>query len=136
MRESRLMRHRTRTACTVEVGRPSSPAICAGPNRRRHRSWTIRRTTVGAVRFGIERGRLDRSIIPAGPSVRYRAAHFLAVTGETMNIFAAVVGDQWSSTISLASRRRARTVKAALAWDTKASRFREAVELDSSTSQP
>lgn len=52
-----------------------------------------------------------------------------------MNIFAAAAGVQPSSTINLASRSRAFGVRAALAWDTKASwcvkRF-----LDSSTSQP
>ncbi len=59
--------------------------------------------------------------MPAGPSARKRAAHFRAVTVETMNIFAASDGVQPSSTINLASRNRARGVRAALAWDTKAS---------------
>jgi hypothetical protein len=40
---------------------------------------------------------------------------------ETMNILAAVPDGQPSSTISLASRKRSHGVKAALAWDTKAS---------------
>ncbi|WP_323749868.1 hypothetical protein, partial [Curtobacterium sp. VKM Ac-1376] len=55
--------------------------------------------------------------------------------GDTMNSFAAVVAGHLLSTISLARRRRARGVSAALAWDTKASwsvkRF-----LDSSTPPP
>ena len=59
--------------------------------------------------------------MPAGPSARSRAAHFRAVTVETMNIFAASDGFQPSSTISLASLKRALGVSAALAWDTKAS---------------
>lgn len=91
--------------------------------------------TVGSgVLAGIECGRLERSTMPATPSARKRPAHFRAVTGETMNICAATVTGQSSSTISLASLKRARGVRAALAWDMKASwcvkRF-----LDSSTSQ-
>jgi hypothetical protein len=84
---------------------------------------------------GIAFGRLDRSTIPETPSIRYRVAHLQAVTGETMNILAATMTGHRSSPISRASRRRARGVRAALAWDTKASWVREAVELDSSTSQ-
>ena len=84
---------------------------------------------------GIERGRLDLSIIPAAPSARNLAAHLRAVSGEVMNIFAATVADQCSSTMSFASRKRARGVRAALAWDTKASWFVKRF-LDSSTSQP
>ena len=59
--------------------------------------------------------------MPAVPSARYRSAHLRAVRGETMNIFAAVDTDQRSSTINLARRRRATGVRAALAWDMKAS---------------
>ena len=44
--------------------------------------------------LGIDRGRLERSTIPAEPSARNLAAHFRAVTGETMNIFAATDGGQ------------------------------------------
>ena len=87
----------------------------------------FRFTLAGGVLVGIERGRLDRSTIPAGPSARNLAAHFRAVGGEVMNIFAAAATGQCSSTMSLASRRRARGVRAALAWDTKASCVREAV---------
>jgi hypothetical protein len=43
---------------------------------------------------------------------------FRAVEAETMNILAATVGDQSSSTISFASLNRARGVRPALAWDT------------------
>ena len=124
---SRLIRARTSTACTVEAEMPSSPAICAGPSLRRHRNRRIRFTVAGGVLVGIERGRLDRSTIPAGPSARNRAAHFRAVGGEVMNIFAATMTGQRSSTMSLASRSRARGVRAALAWDKKASCVREAV---------
>lgn len=60
--------------------------------------------------------------MPAAPSRRYRSAQLLAVRGETMNIFAAAVALQPSSTIRHASRSRARGVRAALAWDMKASR--------------
>lgn len=49
---------------------------------------------LGAVFVGIKRGRLDRSLIPAMPSARYLAAHLCAVTGETMNIFAATTAAQ------------------------------------------
>jgi hypothetical protein len=80
--------------------------------------WRLSRSD---VLFGLECGRLDRSAIPAGPSALNRAAHLRAVTVETMNIFAASDGFQPSSTINLASRSRAFGVKAALAWDTKAS---------------
>ena len=75
----------------MAAGTPSRPPICTGPSRWRHRSRTIARTTCGRVRFGLVWGREDRSAIPAGPSARYRSAHFLAVTGETMNIVAAWV---------------------------------------------
>lgn len=104
---------------------PSSPAICTGPSRRRHLALTIRLTMAGVVVVGIECGLLVRSAIPAGPSVRYRAAHFRAVGGETMNIFTATDTGHCSSTMSLARGRRARGVTAALAWDTKASCVRE-----------
>jgi hypothetical protein len=89
IRDSRLIRHRVSTACTVEAGMPMSPAICTGPSRRRHRNRTIRRTTSGLVFAGLVRGRELRSAIPAAPSCRKRSAHFLAVRGETMNILAA-----------------------------------------------
>lgn len=112
---------------------PSSPAICTGPSRRRHRAFTIRFTVASGVFVGIERGRLDRSAIPAGPSARNRAAHFRAVGGEIMNIFAATTTGQCSSTMSLASRKRARGVRAALAWDTKASCVCVSGSLNSST---
>ena len=78
----------------VEAGSPSSPAIWAGPRRPRHRRFTIRLTTGSGVFVGIDRGRLERSTIPAEPSARNLAAHFRAVTGETMNIFAATDGGQ------------------------------------------
>ncbi|KQS73772.1 hypothetical protein ASG41_04080 [Modestobacter sp. Leaf380] len=66
-------------------------------------------------------GRELRSTIPAGPSARYRSAHLRAVDGSTMNIDAAAdTGHPWS-TINRAIRRRARGVRAALAWDTRAS---------------
>ena len=106
---------RTSTAWTVEAGILSSPAIWAGPRRRRHRAAAICFTTVGGVLVGIVDGRLDRSVIPAGPSARKRVAHLRAVGGETMNILAAVATGQRSSTMSLARRRRARGVRAALA---------------------
>ena len=100
---------------------PSSPAICTGPSRRRHLAFTIFFTTAGGVLVGITWGRLVRSVIPAGPSARYRAAHLRAVGGETRNILAATATGHPSSTMSLARRNRARGVRAALAWDTKAS---------------
>ncbi len=118
---SRLIRHRTSTAWTVDAGSPNSPAICTGPSRLRQRALTIRLTIAGGVLVGIDLGRLDLSVIPAGPSAWNRAAHFRAVDGEVMNIFAATATGQRSSTMSLASRKRARGVRAALAWDTKAS---------------
>ena len=89
IRESRLTRHRTNTACTVEAGIASRPPICTGPSRCRHRNPTIARTTEAGVRVGLWCGRELRSVIPARPSRRYRSAHFLAVRGATMNIFAA-----------------------------------------------
>ena len=89
MWESRLIRQRTSTACTVEAGIPSRPAIWTGPSRCRHRSRTIRRTSSGGVLVGLVCGRELRSAIPAGPSARYRSAHFFAVRGATMNILAA-----------------------------------------------
>jgi len=85
------------------------------------RSLITWRMTRSGVLFGLECGRLDRSTIPTGPSALNRAAHLRAVTVETMNIFAASDGFQPSTTINLASRSRARGVRAALAWDTKAS---------------
>jgi hypothetical protein len=72
-------------------------------------------------RFGLEWGRLELSVIPVGPSVLSRAAHFRAVTVETMNIFVAIEGFQPSSTISRAGLNRARGVGAASVWATKAS---------------
>jgi hypothetical protein len=52
-----------------------------------------------------------------------------------MNIFAAAEGGQPSSTINRAIRKRAFGVKAALAWDTKASWSVKRL-FDISTSQP
>lgn len=68
--DRRLIRHRTKTACTVEDGSPSRSPISTGPSRCFHRKCTILRTTGGGVRFGRRCGRDDRSTIPAGPSAR------------------------------------------------------------------
>lgn len=86
----------------------------------------IRLMTGNGVRVGVERGRLDRSFIPAVPYLRCRIAHLRAVTGETMNIFSAAVTGQSSSMTSFASLRPARWVSAALASTMNTSR-REAV---------
>ena len=48
----RFSRWRTSTACTVEAGRPTIPAIRAGPSPRRRRSATIRRSRLGLVLVG------------------------------------------------------------------------------------
>src|SRR5690606_37555171 len=66
-------------------------------------------------------GRLDRSIIPAAPSCRYRSAHRLAVVALTWNRSAARRSGQPSSTTHWASFKRPRSVKVALAWGTKTS---------------
>jgi hypothetical protein len=70
MCESLLIRQRTKTACTVEAGTPSWPAICTGPSRLRHRSRTICRVSCSGVLVGLRCGRDDRSAIPPGPSAR------------------------------------------------------------------
>jgi hypothetical protein len=67
----------------------SWPAIWTGPSRLRHRNFTIRRITCGQVLVGLVRGRELRSAIPRAPSARKRSAHFLAVRGATINIWAA-----------------------------------------------
>src|SRR5690625_3731561 len=72
----------TSTACTVEAGTPSRPAIWTGPSRFRQRNATMRRTTGCGVLLGLVRGRELRSAIPAEPSARYLSAHFLAVRSE------------------------------------------------------
>jgi hypothetical protein len=113
----------------------SRPPIWTGLSRWRQRSRMIRRLRSSGVRRGLECGRLDRSAIPAAPSSRNRATHFRAVGGETMNIVAASDGVQPSSTINLTRRKRAFGVRAALAWDTKASWLMKRL-LDISTSQP
>ncbi|GAA4886035.1 hypothetical protein GCM10025788_28080 [Serinicoccus chungangensis] len=69
------------------------------------------------MRCGQLAGRLERSTIPAGPSVRYRLAHRLAVVIETLNRSAARAGVQPSSTTHRASRRRPVGDNEALAWD-------------------
>lgn len=51
----------------------------------------MRLTTSGGVLVGIDRGRLERSAIPAVPSARYLAANLRRVTGGTMNILAATI---------------------------------------------
>jgi hypothetical protein len=89
--DKRLIRHRVSTACTVEAGIASCPAICTGPNLFRHRTSTIRRITCSLVLVGLRCGRELRSSIPAAPSVPKRSAHFLAVRGDTMNNLAAAV---------------------------------------------
>ena len=61
------MRQRTNTACTVEGASPTWGAIWAGPSRWVQRRCTILRTTGAGVRRGLWWGRLDRSVIPAGP---------------------------------------------------------------------
>lgn len=73
------MRQRISTACTDEAAMPRHPAICTGPSRFRRRRVTIRGTSCGLVRFGLERGRELRSAMQAAPSVRYRSARFRAV---------------------------------------------------------
>ena len=49
---SRLSRHRTSTACTVEDAISSRSPISTGPSRCFHRRCTILRTTGAGVRFG------------------------------------------------------------------------------------
>ncbi|OMH32458.1 hypothetical protein BGP79_08655 [Tersicoccus sp. Bi-70] len=73
------------------------------------------------MRVGDRWGRELRSAIPAGPSARYRFAHFFAVPGVVRYIFAAAASVHPSSTTSLASRNRVIGVRTALAWDMKAS---------------
>ena len=51
----------------------------------------MRRTTLVGVFDGLWCGLEVRSPIAAGPSWRYRSAHFFAVRGQTMNILAAAV---------------------------------------------
>jgi hypothetical protein len=70
MWDSRLIRHRISTACTVEAGTASRPAIWTGPSRLRHRNFTIRRTVSGLVLVGLVCGRELRSTMPAAPSAR------------------------------------------------------------------
>ena len=89
MRESRLIRHRTSTACTVEAGHAepagdldrAEPLAPPQPHDLAHH--------LRLVLVGLWCGRELRSIIPAAPSARYRSAHFFAVRAATMNIFAA-----------------------------------------------
>ncbi len=137
---------------TVDVGQPVDPAAHEHGVHRRGRHAKLagdlhrpeplapaqphdllqhcRRVLAGQVW-----GRELRSVMPCGPSARYRCAHFAAVRGERMNRVAAVEQVQPSSTIRRASLSRARGVRTALAWDTKASGLMKWF-LDSSTSQP
>jgi len=64
-----------------------------------------------------------RSAIAAGPPVRYRSAHFLAVVGDTWNRSAARRIDHPSSTVEVASFNRPFGVSKALACDTRDSRL-------------
>lgn len=89
--------------------------------RFRHRNATIRRLSASGVLFGEWWGREDRSCIPATPRSANRSAHRFAVGQETRNIRAADETLHPSSMIRRASRKRARGVNSALAWDTKAS---------------
>ena len=118
-------------------GRHAEPvADLDRPSRCFHRRCTILWTTGVGVRFGCRWGREDRSTIPAGPSQRYRSAHFFAVRHDTSYRSAARGIDQSSSTTRRASRSRARGVRAALAWvacDTTTSRCGVERFLDRST---
>jgi hypothetical protein len=64
----RLSPWRTSTACTVEAGMRTMPAMRAGPRPRFRRSHRMRRSRDALVRVGQRRGRLERSSSPARPS--------------------------------------------------------------------
>ena len=73
------------------------------------------------VRFGQWCGRLDRSVIPAGPMAPWRDAQRLAVGQDAWKCSAAREIGQPSSTTRRASNKRPRGVKTALAWTMKVS---------------
>ena len=104
----------------MDAGMPRIPAIWTGPRRCFQRSRTIALTRCCGVRVGLWCGRELRSAIPAAPSARYRSAHFLAVRGETMNIFAAAEYVQPDSAPNSASLKRVLGVSRALVGDTEA----------------
>ena len=120
MRDSRLIRQRTSTACTVEAGTPSRPAICDRPEpvapAQSHDPAHHRGGVLVGLRAAASSGRPSRPGLGGSGQPT-----FAAVAGATMNIFAAGSVGPAVSTTSRARRRRARGVRAALAWDTKAS---------------
>src|SRR3954464_9070724 len=120
-RDRRLIRQRRSTDPAVEGATPVSAASRTAPQRLRSRSDTIRFVVAGPVLAGLERGRLERSAIPAAPSVRYRSAHRSAVVQATPKYSAARLLGQFCSTTNWARRRRWRGVRAALAWSTRTS---------------
>lgn len=72
-------------------------------------------------------GRLERSLIPASPSLRYRPARRWVVVGETWNRSAAWRRAHPSSITQRASRRRPVSVRGALRWGMRA--FRAGVDV-------
>jgi hypothetical protein len=85
----------------------------------RSRNDTIRLVIGEGVLAGMVCGRLERSVI--GSPAAYRSAHRFTVGQEHWNRAAtSLIGTFWSMT-SWATRRRDRGVRAALAWDTRAS---------------
>jgi hypothetical protein len=128
MWDSRFNRQRTSTACTVEAGSPSRAPISTGPSRLRHRNATIFFTSRCGVRPGCRCGRLDRSRMSSTPGTRpaastsaKRRAQRWAVRYVTSNRRADIETDQPPSTTNRPSFSRALGVRAALAWDMKAS---------------
>lgn len=68
--DNRGHRHRVRMWCTVETFSPRWYPIRAGTQRWETRNPTTRRSRRRLVRCGHDRGRLDRSTIPADPTSR------------------------------------------------------------------
>src|SRR6476620_1486022 len=121
--DSRFSRQRIRTRCAVEGATPVSAASWTGPKRLRSRNDTIRLVVDELVLAGIDRGRLERSVI--GSPAAYRTAQRLTVGQEHWNRAATSAIGTPCSTTSWATRSRAFGVRAALAWDTRASCFGE-----------
>lgn len=94
-------------------------ASWTGPSRLRSRNGTIRFIVAGHVLAGIRCGPLERPLFSAPAA--YRSAHRFTVGQEHWNRAAtSAIGTPWSTT-SRATRRWARGVRAALAWDPRAS---------------
>jgi len=116
MCDSRLSRHRTNTACTVEAAIDSREAIANGDRRWRIATPRSARTTASGVRFGLRCGRLPAIGHTGRAHRRIRPAQRFAVRPRHVKVFSGTCDRPTLINDTAASNNRPRGVRTALAW--------------------